>query len=257
MLSGGLTPFIVLALALLAAPTRAIAQTIDLGSGQYGVFEESNGTSKGGVFTLTRSTIVGNVELGPNTSFTNSSSSITANSGKPLTDVSAAPTAISSYTATNLGDIGDSTPTITGTGSINVYSVGNMNLSSGSLTIKGTANEMFVFNVSGSVSVASSSIVLSGVNASQVIFNVIGGNVSIKSSTSNGTFVDQKGTITLTSSTETGAVVSGGNISVTGSTVNADAFLRRSFPPRPRRCRRSRPRAWRASLSSRVRASGD
>jgi hypothetical protein len=208
-----------------ASSSQAPAQTtLSLGQGPYAVFEQSNGTANGGVFTLTSSTIVGNVELGPNTSISKTSSTITGNLGKPMTNINAVASTISGYTATNLGNVSKSTPTITGNALVNVYSVGNLNLNSGSLTIKGTANEMLVFNVSGNVSISSSSLILSGLDASQVVFNV-GGNVTITSSSAFGTFVNKNGSIKVTSSTVTGALVSQGNISVTGSTVISDPFV--------------------------------
>ena len=219
---------VLLAIAVLSVPSHSFAQTISLGTGSYGVFEESGGT-----FDLSgASKITGNVELGPSATLSKDQSS--SISGSTTSIAAGGSTTISSPNpiSYNSGFSVSSAKTVilTGAAGVNVYNItGSMTLSGAStLEISGAANETFVFNVSNGLSFAgASSMLLKGVNASQIIFNVTGGNVAIGgASTASGTFVDQHGTETVSgASTVTGALVSGGTITVEGaSTVKADPF---------------------------------
>ena len=219
---------IALALAVVAVPSRSSAQ-ISLGTGQYGVFEESGGT-----FALSgASAITGNVELGLNAKLNkDQSSSISGSTTPNVSAVSTTlpgPNSVTPY-ANGFSVTSANTVTLTGSAGVNVYNImGSMSLSGGgTLKIIGAANETFVFNVSNGVSfTGASKMVLSGVDANQIIFNVTGNTSIDGASKALGTFVDQNGTITVNgASTVTGALVSSGTITVEGaSRVTADAFV--------------------------------
>ena len=189
---------IALALAVVAVPSRSSAQ-ISLGTGQYGVFEESGGT-----FVLSgASAITGNVELGLNAKLNkDQSSSISGSTTPNVSAVSTTlpgPNSVTPY-ANGFSVTSANTVTLNGSAGVNVYNItGSMSLSGGgTLKIIGAANETFVFNVSNGVSfTGASKMVLSGVDASQIIFNVTGNTSIDGASKALGTFVDQNGTITV------------------------------------------------------------
>jgi Ice-binding-like len=235
-----LAAFVALAMAF-AGPSTCSAQTINLGQGSYGVFEESNGTAKGGTFTLSgASSILGNVELGSGTSFSDTGASIYT--GSKMSPVSGVSTTLHATTTTNYASgisvTSGSSKTITGVAGVNVYNItGSLNVTgAGALTISGPATGIYVFNVSNGVSLsgASSIIFKGGASAMDVVFNVTGGNVSVTgASNASGTFVDQNGTITVSgASSVTGALVSEGNITVSGAShVTADPFVAVAVAP--------------------------
>jgi choice-of-anchor A domain-containing protein len=65
-------------------------------------------------------------------------------------------------TNTSLTSITNTTGTITGTGGQNVYDLTSVNMSGGSVLINGTANDTFIFRVSGDFNVGNASIRVSG-----------------------------------------------------------------------------------------------
>jgi hypothetical protein len=219
---------------VVAAPSQSVAQTINLGTGQYGIFEASNGTNSGATFTVSgASAVKGNVLLGAHTTLSESGASTI--SGSTTTNVAGASVTLpAANKVTNYASgltINTLNPlSIAGSAGVNVFNItGSLTLSSGTLTINGAANETFVFKVSNGVSFLNASrMVLNGVDASQVVFIVAGGNVTVSgASSAAGTFVGQNGNMSVSgASLVHGALVSAKNISVTGaSTVNADAFV--------------------------------
>ena len=198
------------------------AQTLNLGQGQYAVYEN------GGTLNLTTSIITGNVEFKASKQETLIASSI---NGTQTTSVSPVVTTLpAANTTTNLGSINitalNNAMALTGHAGVNVYNLTSMNITSNSLTINGASNETFVFNISGAggMSLTAAHINLNGIDAKQVVFNVTGGAAAVTSSGLSGTIVDQSHAVSLTTSSMTGAIVSGGPVSLTGSSLTGDSF---------------------------------
>ena len=107
------------------------------------------------------------------------------------------------------------TQTITGNGGLNVINVGS--LQNPTLTISGTANDKFVFNVSGQYQ-TNRPMILNGVTSAQVLFNFTGtsGNVFQTSGgdTLSGTYLATKGGDFQFSA-----------LSLTGSLINTDGHI--------------------------------
>jgi hypothetical protein len=68
----------------------------------------------------------------------------------------------------------NSTRTLTGNGGMNVINVGSVALNGMTLTLSGSANDVFIINVSGTFNFSQSTMVLNGVNASNILFNLVG-----------------------------------------------------------------------------------
>jgi hypothetical protein len=243
--------------ALLAAPTRSSAQTLSLGSAaNYGVFEVSG--AKGTLDITGAKAINGNVALGQGTTFTMTGGTIngtvyqdtsvtSTTTGGTVTGgitqgfslstasqnaISAAQAAGGLPTTNNLGSINltGGTQTLSGAPNqtLNVISVSNgINVTGGTFTISGNANQWFVFNVSNGMTINGGQgfLLSGGVTANHILFNVLSGAVNITggSDTVNGTILDLNGPIKFTNGTVNGALISEGNISITGSgaTLNA------------------------------------
>jgi hypothetical protein len=115
---------------------------------------------------------------------------------------------------------------ITGTQAVNVVNVSSI---SHDLTISGSANQVFVINVTGSSGIKLSNVMLSGsVTAKDVLFNITGnGKVSLGSGTVNGTFLDiGSGSISLNGTKVYGEIIAGsGGVTTTNSAaINAEPF---------------------------------
>jgi hypothetical protein len=115
---------------------------------------------------------------------------------------------------------------ITGTQAVNVVNVSSI---SHDLTISGSANQVFVINVTGSGGINLSNVRLSGsVTAKDVLFNITGkGNVSLGGGTVNGTFLDTgSGSISLNRTTVNGEIIAGsGGVTITNSAaINGEPF---------------------------------
>jgi hypothetical protein len=97
------------------------------------------------------------------------------------------------------------------------------------LTLEGTANSSFVFNVTRQFSISSAQIVLQGgLLAENVLFNVVGkgarfkgtSKIDIHSSTVNGIFLGPERDITVTNSTVIGSLIGGEkSILITNSNI--------------------------------------
>lgn len=216
-------------LAALLAGSGARAQFIDLGAAANFAGLEMGGSTF--TYTISKSTtdITGNVGIGPNGNFDFSGGSIIdgtihAGAGATLsiTGGSSATGGIvqpSSLVTQAIADAhtaasyyGGLTPTqtlgtitggtITGSGGLNVYAVtGNLSLSNTTLTLSGSANDTFVFNVYGGGSVLSrSDIVLNGISASQVLFNLVGTGTQLTTtghSNTQGIFLAENGALDI------------------------------------------------------------
>jgi choice-of-anchor A domain-containing protein len=83
----------------------------------------------------------------------------------------AASAAAQPLTNTTLTSITNTTGTITGTGGQNVYDLTSVNMTNGNVLINGTANDTFIFRVSGDFNVGNSTIrVTGGVTPNHVLW---------------------------------------------------------------------------------------
>lgn len=117
--------------------------------------------------------------------------------------------------------------TLTGNGGVNVINVAR-NITA-SLTLNGTADDVFVINVSGSLRLGSGEGIrlAGGVTADHVILNFVGstGSVNANRAVINGTVLAPTYSVDLRAATVNGEIIAGGTISIAGGTqINAVAF---------------------------------
>jgi hypothetical protein len=120
--------------------------------------------------------------------------------------------------------------TITGNGGLNVVDITSVSQTSGNITISGNANNIFIFNVSNSFTANNGTMILTGgVTANHILWNYTGtGTVTIQNGTTSdwyGTLLTVDGNFSLHDRIFDGAVISGGNITITSNaTFNNFAF---------------------------------
>lgn len=106
--------------------------------------------------------------------------------------------------------------TLAGSGGMNVYQItGNFALDRNSLTLSGTASDVFVFNIYGQINFSRSSIVLNGVSPDAVLFNMIGSGqkmVSTGHSDTMGVFLAQNGAIQIDGGVHVSNFISGDSL---------------------------------------------
>jgi choice-of-anchor A domain-containing protein len=106
----------------------------------------------------------------------------------------------------------DGTFELTGAAGCNVYKVKDIDLKKATMTLHGTANSFFIFNVSGDVKIFETKLVLDGVLHNHVLWNTGPTNkksVDIKWSQWAGTWVTQVATFSLLRTSLDGAVFAG------------------------------------------------
>jgi len=231
---------IIAAICLATMPRITHADVINLGdAGNYSVFALNQFQYNGpGV-------INGDVAVGGSTNFAapaQINGTVFLNTGVPqqgnivptggfvTTDLSQAISDANNEAATlaalsptqSLGTLGKNV-TLTGNGGTNVVNVSGIKMTNGTLTLSGSASDIFIINDSGKFSSSNSSIVLTGgVTANHVLFNV-GGDVSITGGGGNdffGTILAPSSNVSVHDKTLTGEII-GLNISDTsGFKVN-------------------------------------
>lgn len=160
-----------------------------IGPNSFGLLD--NGTINGTLYLDTTS--AANVTVNPLVTIAGGTSVVDL--GPPNSDAIAASASFAALPV-NRPDVTAITGnlTITGNGGDNVFSLTSVDMTARTLTLNGTADDYFIFNVTGDLHFQASNILLGGsVTASHVIFNVIGalpGNPVDLSA--NGTF---RGTI--------------------------------------------------------------
>ena len=147
----------------------------------------------------------------------------TVNLGTAISDATNEAAALDALSPTQTpGTIGNNT-TIVGNGGLNVVNVSGIKMTNGTLTLSGSANDIFIINDSGKFSSSNSSMVLTGgVTANHVLFNVAG-DVSITGGGGDnffGTILAPSSNVSVHDKTLTGEII-GLNISDTsGFKVN-------------------------------------
>ena len=166
---------------------------------------------------------------------------IVGDSGQNIPSVSAKISSVSSYAASltptlTLSGVLSSNLTITGNGGYSVISLAGINYSSNRhLTLQGGANDVFVFDITGSMTIGGSAltpIILSGVATNHVLFNFLGTsagadvlNVTVGSATLFGTFIAPSASMSVAADTVYGGLFAdGNNLTLNSSTVIANVF---------------------------------
>lgn len=235
----GLCAFI----SMLALPLKSYA----VDPGQLGLDTVENfGVYAASALTINgATTITGDVGLGPNgtQNFVTTPTIHGTYLDNGLGYVSTKISDISAYAAglpatATYGTINSGT-TIIGNGSNNIINVGTISLNGTGghkLTLSGGANDVFVLNISSSVSFLQTTwtpVVLSGgVTADHVLFNLLSTSPTANALfvtngvTLVGTFIAPYASMSLGSANLDGAVFAGGNnLTLNGSTINADVFM--------------------------------
>jgi PEP-CTERM motif len=128
----------------------------------------NGGISNGGVLSHDSSAVISGALQNPITQ-TLVSNTITQNAATIAQNVSSF---ASSLTPTQTFTTINNTTTITGNGGLNVIDVAN--IQNAKLTLSGTANDFFVFNVSNAISTNQPMILSGGVSPSNILFNLTG-----------------------------------------------------------------------------------
>jgi hypothetical protein len=139
-----------------------------------------------------------------------------------------------SPTQTFVGGINatNSAQTITGNGGTNViYINGNLNLNGATLTLTGTASDVFIVVVSGNLSISGNNaglLVSGGVTSSQVLYVFDGksGSITTHNNKENvfGTILAPNYSLNLQGTSFNGAIISGGKMQFNGAVVNYSPF---------------------------------
>lgn len=125
-----------------------------------------------------------------------------------------------SITVTNEGAISGANSTFTATSAVNVFNITSMNLGNGTITLNQntSSNQLFIFNISGGLSLSDEKMILNGVNSSNVIFNITGGSVGIGGSNIAGNILNMSGgSMSLDSDSISGSVISNGFIDMSST----------------------------------------
>jgi hypothetical protein len=207
-----------------------------MGNGSSATVNGSEGVSQGGfLISLPKATVSGGVvESAAGEVFNLSGKGVSPTVNPTLLNQADADAASASSQAKALaptqsfGSITKAT-TVVGNGGLNVINI-NGSISS-SLTLSGGANDVFVVNVTGSMSLGRGAVLglVGGVTANHVLYNFVGGGGSVV--TSNGSVVN--GTLLGTgysfdlAGTLNGEVIGGGAVLVleSGWTVNQASFV--------------------------------
>lgn len=204
-----------------------------------------NGTLAGTLYKDPGATVQGNIS-----SQFNVNGGITSQSlAQAVSDAQAAASAAMALSANQTyGSVGGSALTISATGALNsqgghntVVDMSSISITnpSNNLTFTGGANDYYIVNVTGTISVTNGSILASGVPISHILFNVegTGNSVSLSNGASvlDGTFLapnaNQK--ITLSPGTVNGGIIGYQIQTSSGPTVNGQLYSAPSAVPVP------------------------
>ena len=197
-----------------SGPVTSTAPFGDLLVGQNTTVSFSGGNNGGlpdGLYTDGTATISGSLQNPFNTFTVPTSVTQSAfNSANSVASTYAAMTPTQTFSTIN------GTQTITGNGGLNVIDVGSLHQNP-TLTISGTANDKFVFNVSGSYN-TNRPMILNGVTSAQILFNFTGTSGSVFQTSGGNTLF---GTYLATN----GGNFQFSNLNLTGELINTDGHI--------------------------------
>jgi choice-of-anchor A domain-containing protein len=219
-------------------------------AGQFAIFDIN-----GGQFSITGSSIAGNVGIGPNTSgnfnkttvtgvvdiahtadahLNNPNGKVSATGGivteslaQAQSDAKAASKADAAQAPTQTFGNRTASLTLIGNGGTNVIGMTSLDFAKKTLTLVGGANDVFVFNVTHDFTFDHSQIVLTGgVTANHVLFNFTkASTIDITdSSTVVGTFLAPKGSVELDNSSFQGELIAKNLVVHSDQNLTAAAF---------------------------------
>ena len=196
-----------------SGPVTSTAPFGDLLVGQNTTVSFSGGNNGGlpdGLYTDGTASISGSLQNPFNTFTVPTSVTQSAfNSANSVSSTNAALTPTQTFSSIT------GTQTITGNGGLNVINVGS--LQNPTLTISGTANDKFVFNVSGSYN-TNRPMILSGVTYAQILFNFTGTSGNVFQTSGGNTLF---GTYLATN----GGNFQFSNLNLTGQLINTDGHI--------------------------------
>lgn len=194
-------------------------------------------------------TSLGNTYLIPNNGSNISNTTITGGTAQNATLVNAALASISTLsgmysggTSLDLSNVKNTSPVTVAVsgGTTHQYSVGNVLVNGGTLTISGSASDVVVFNISGTVKFQSVSnqplptvYLTGGITSDHVLWNILSTGNNFSSSGNHatnqvyGTFLDLNGNINLNEITVNGRIFGG------DSTVSLVSNYYQNTPPTP------------------------
>ena len=160
----------------------------------------------------------------PSTNATITGGVQSANLSQVFSDaVNASTTAFALSPTQSYGNIMNSF-TINGNGGTNVIDLTGINLSNGVLTLNGSASDIFILNVNGSINSSNSNIAISGgVIPSNVLINV-SGSVTITGGGPNnfyGTILDPTGAVNVHDKLLTGELIGNTIVDTSGFSINS------------------------------------
>lgn len=145
------------------------------------------------------------------------------NLSQAISDANSAASTLGALTPTqNLGAVGNNA-TINGSGGLNVVDVSGINMTSGILTLHGSASDIFVINDSGKFTSSNSAMQLTGgVTPNNVIFNVSGSVAITGGGATNfeGTILAPNSSVSVHDKTLTGELIGLNIADTSGFKVN-------------------------------------
>lgn len=196
------------------------------------------GVGSGGTLTATSSSINGNIDFQSSVQFTQTGSKVTGKILGSVAQVGTADTAaqnlstfaageaatITSITNLNLVAQNRTISASPGKDGNTVVNLSGLSITGGTLTLKGGANDYFIFNVAGAVNLTGGNIVLNGVSADHVLFNVEGTGSAVALTTGNysGIFLAEQREIDVVSSTILGRVLGASNHALAITSAEVD-----------------------------------
>lgn len=184
--------------------------TGNVGVAAHGVFDFSGGAEiTGGIYGGTGATI----NLSGGSSATDGVHVPHAGIDQAIQDAYTAASYYAGLTpGTTLSSLGAGT--LVGSGGLNVFQInGDLALSQyTSLTLSGSASDVFVFNITGQVNLSRADIILNGVSPSAVLFNLLGTGQKVLStghSNTQGVFLAVDGAIQIDGGVHTANFIAG------------------------------------------------
>ena len=201
----------------IAVPSRCSAQTtLNFGgNNSTAIFANS-----GGSVVMSGGMVNGNIDMSAG-----ANKSISGGTVNGQTNANVSANQITLPTG-NVGTVGpNNTFTAATTGSVSIFNLSNLIMSSGTMTLNAApgAGDTFIFLISGALALSGGQMVYHNIDENNVIF--IANSIAISGGTAYGTFYSGGG-ISMSGGNVTGALVAGngGRVAISGGKLNASPF---------------------------------